>query len=89
MTYPGPSVRTLLLCAALLGGLAQRGSAQSPQVSETTKNQATASAAVRPAQLRIVTRELANGLRLVMAENHDTPIINMQVWYHVSSKDET
>ncbi len=44
--------------------------------------------AVRPPQLRVVTHALANGLRLVMLEDHAAPIINLQIWYHVGSKDE-
>jgi zinc protease len=44
--------------------------------------------AVRPAQLQIVTHTLDNGLRLVMVENHDAPVISLQMWYHVGSKDE-
>jgi zinc protease len=31
---------------------------------------------------------LANGLRVEMVENHDAPVVNVQVWYHVGSKDE-
>ena len=31
---------------------------------------------------------LANGLRVEMVENHDAPVLNVQVWYHVGSKDE-
>ena len=42
----------------------------------------------RPAQMQVVTRELPNGLKLVMVEDHKTPIVSLQVWYHVGSKDE-
>jgi zinc protease len=38
--------------------------------------------------LQIVTRTLDNGLRLVMVENHNAPVISLQMWYHVGSKDE-
>ena len=31
---------------------------------------------------------LANGLRVEIVENHDAPVVNVQVWYHVGSKDE-
>jgi zinc protease len=41
-----------------------------------------------PVQLQIVTRTLDNGLRLVMVENHNAPVISLQMWYHVGSKDE-
>ena len=43
---------------------------------------------VRPRPLHIVSRTLANGLRLILVEDHTTPILNLQVWYHVGSKDE-
>jgi predicted Zn-dependent peptidase len=32
--------------------------------------------------------KLDNGLRALIVENHDAPIINVQVWYHVGSKNE-
>src|SRR5712691_6709819 len=32
--------------------------------------------------------QLANGLRVVTLEDHRTPLVNVQVWYHVGSKDE-
>src|SRR6202050_4312450 len=44
--------------------------------------------AVRPPELHIATQELPNRLRLVLGEDHDPPGINLQVWYHVGSKDE-
>jgi zinc protease len=45
-------------------------------------------AVVRPRPLHIASRTLANGLHLVLVEEHSTPILNLQVWYHVGSKDE-
>lgn len=44
--------------------------------------------AVRPPEIKIQSRTLPNGLRIVMAEDHSAPVINFQVWYHVGSKDE-
>jgi len=32
---------------------------------------------------------LGNGLQVLLVENHDAPLVNVQVWYHVGSKDET
>ncbi len=43
---------------------------------------------VRPPQLHVVSHQLANGLRLLMVEDRAAPVINLQVWYHVGSKDE-
>ena len=43
---------------------------------------------VRPPRLAYTTTTLPNGLRLILLEDHSTPIVNLQVWYHVGSKDE-
>src|SRR5271166_5785362 len=32
---------------------------------------------------------LGNGLQVLLVENHDAPLVNVQVWYHVGSKNET
>jgi zinc protease len=45
-------------------------------------------AADRPPALPICEHHLANGLRLVAAEDHSRPVVNLQIWYHVGSKDE-
>jgi predicted Zn-dependent peptidase len=31
---------------------------------------------------------LANGLHALLVENHDSPVVTVEVWYHVGSKDE-
>ena len=46
------------------------------------------SAEVRPPKLDIRTQTLGNGLHVVLHEDHAMPVINLQVWYHVGSKDE-
>ena len=43
---------------------------------------------VRPPKLDFTKHTLANGLQVVMLEEHSVPVINLQVWYHVGSKDE-
>ncbi len=43
----------------------------------------------RPPKLKIVTAELPNGLHIVMHEDHSRPVVNLQVWYHVGSKNES
>jgi len=43
---------------------------------------------VRPPRLAYTTTTLPNGLRVILLEDHSTPIVNLQVWYHVGSKDE-
>ena len=46
------------------------------------------SAAVRPPKLQYQIATLPNGLTVVLSEDHSTPIVNLQVWYHVGSKNE-
>ena len=48
----------------------------------------TSSAAVRPTPLEYQLATLPNGLTVVLSEDHSTPIVNVQLWYHVGSKNE-
>ena len=43
---------------------------------------------VRPPKLDFTTHTLANGMQVILLENHSVPVINLQVWYHVGGKDE-
>ncbi len=43
---------------------------------------------VRPPKLNFTTHTLPNGLQVILLEDHQVPIINLQVWYHVGGKDE-
>src|ERR1700722_6994446 len=43
---------------------------------------------VRPPKLNFTTHELSNGLKVILLENHDVPVIDLQIWYHVGGKDE-
>src|SRR6202047_3244415 len=43
---------------------------------------------VRPPKLNFTTHTLANGLQVILLEDHAAPVINLQVWYHVAAKDE-
>jgi zinc protease len=45
-------------------------------------------AAVRPPRLNYTTTTLPNGLTVVLLEDHSTPIVHLQMWYHVGSKNE-
>jgi zinc protease len=45
-------------------------------------------AAVRPPKLDFTTHTLSNGLKVILLEEHSVPVINLQIWYHVGSKDE-
>lgn len=42
----------------------------------------------RPGALEYKQTVLPNGLTVITHEDHSTPVVNLQVWYHVGSKDE-
>src|SRR5580704_13162462 len=46
------------------------------------------SAAIRPPKLEYQVTTLSNGLTLVTEEDHSTPIVHLQIWYHVGSRNE-
>jgi zinc protease len=46
------------------------------------------SAAVRPPKLDYTMTTLPNGLKVVLLEDHSTPIVHTELWYHVGSKNE-
>jgi zinc protease len=45
-------------------------------------------AAVPPPKLQYQIATLPNGLRVILSEDHSTPIVHVSVWYHVGSKNE-
>ncbi len=67
--------RSVASCLALLGVL-------------LLLPQATVEARVRPPKLEYRELTLPNGLKVVLHEDHSTPIVHLQIWYHVGSKDE-
>src|SRR5256885_11553783 len=46
------------------------------------------SAASRPPKLQYQITTLPNGLTVVLSEDHSTPIVHVQLVYHVGSKNE-
>jgi zinc protease len=66
------SMMVALLAAVLVGPL--QGQQQSLEI--------------RPPKLAFTSHTLSNGLQVILLENHSVPVINLQVWYHVGSKDE-
>jgi zinc protease len=80
MRKPG-SLLLRLACVAILA------LAASPRAARAQAAPATAPAVELP-KLAIQTYALPNGLRIVTLEDHSVPVINLQVWYHVGSKDE-
>jgi zinc protease len=67
----------LALCVALSATLANK-----PLAAQENTEQ------VRPPKLNYTTHTLPNGLQVILLEDHEVPIINLQVWYHVGGKDE-
>ncbi len=49
---------------------------------------ALAPAATRPPKLDYALLTLPNGLTVILLEDHSTPIVHAELWYHVGSKDE-
>jgi zinc protease len=47
-----------------------------------------ARAATRPTRLDYTMATLPNGLKVVLLEDHSTPIVHTEIWYHVGSKNE-
>jgi zinc protease len=45
-------------------------------------------AATRPPKLNYTETTLPNGLKVVFLEDHSTPIVHAEIWYHVGSKNE-
>ena len=45
-------------------------------------------AAVHPPKLEYQMTTLPNGLRVILSEDHSTPIVHLSVWYHVGSRNE-
>jgi zinc protease len=54
----------------------------------TALGQGQSSTAVRPPKLDFTTHTLSNGLKVILLEEHSVPVSNLQIWYHVGSKDE-
>jgi zinc protease len=53
-----------------------------------TERMFTVLAAIRPPKLQYDISTLPNGLTVVLSEDHSTPIVHVQIWYHVGSKNE-
>jgi zinc protease len=48
----------------------------------------TLDAAIRPPHLDYEITTLENGLTVALLEDHSVPIVHLQLWYHVGSRDE-
>jgi zinc protease len=57
-------------------------------VALTAQAATTPSSTVAPPKLKIESHTLENGLQVVLAQDPSRPVVNVQVWYRVGSKDE-
>ncbi len=64
--------------AAVLAACVVAGAFESP----------TGATSVRPPAFKFDDYTLPNGLRVILLEDHSTPIVHVTLWYHVGSKDE-
>jgi zinc protease len=72
-------LRLSVAAALLVGAMAAMAAGACAQEKPTT---------VHPPKLEFTTHKLANGLQIILLEEHSAPVVNLQVWYHVGGKDE-
>jgi zinc protease len=74
---------TVAICLATAASVvtATQASAQEKAAPDKTLS-------VHPPKLEFTTHKLADGLQVILLEDHSAPVINLQVWYHVGGKDE-
>ena len=72
--------------SAPTAALAQRRKRTATKKTTTTANAPAENAVLPPIKFTEFT--LANGLRVILHEDHSTPIVAVNVWYHVGSKNE-
>jgi zinc protease len=81
------SFRRAAVCAAAVLAAATVGAA-GPGMQTAAPAPVPAERITRPPKLEYTTKTLANGLRVILHEDHSTPIVHLELWYHVGSKDE-
>jgi zinc protease len=82
-------ITAVALSAALtLAPLTSELQAQQTPPAASASEQSTGATETRPPKLNFTTQKLANGLEVVLLEDHSDPIVSLQLWYHVGSKDE-
>ena len=81
------SIRRAAVCvAAVLAAVSVHAAGPLPQAQAPAP--APAERITRPPKLEYTTKTLPNGLRVILHEDHSTPIVHLELWYHVGSKDE-
>jgi zinc protease len=82
------SAKNWLRAASIAFLAAAAGIVAAPLATPLLAQEKPASDADRPPQLDFTTHELSNGLKVILLENHEVPVIDLQIWYHVGGKDE-
>jgi zinc protease len=77
-----------LRSAALLLPLIGLFPGSAPALASAAEPPPSAAATMRPVTLAVQKNHLANGLEVITHEDHRTPIVSVNLWYHVGSKDE-
>jgi predicted Zn-dependent peptidase len=57
-------------------------------VAAPVRGEPPARAGLAPVRLAVTKAELSNGLEVILHEDHRTPVVSVNLWYHVGSKDE-
>jgi zinc protease len=81
-------IAAAVFLAAALSPLALRAGPAPAATQAPASAEPHAAMETRPPKLVFTTHKLANGLEVVFLEEHSTPIVALQLWYHVGSKDE-
>ena len=69
---PRTGILGTALAVVLIWGISARADERTPQVPD----------------LKVETYSLANGLKVILHEDHTTPSVGVNLWYHVGSKNE-
>ncbi|MDT5261891.1 MAG: zinc protease, partial [Acidobacteriota bacterium] len=81
------TVLVTLLLAPALPAFAQKGKAKGGAKTSAAAPNAKGAPALPP--IKYTQFFLPNGLRVIFHEDHSTPIVGVNIWYHVGSKNET
>lgn len=76
------------LCAGMLVAVCAACVPAQTTTQAAAQTEPQAVAEVKPPELHFTTHALANGLQVILLEEHAVPMIDLQIWYHVGSKDE-
>ncbi|HEY7785596.1 MAG TPA: pitrilysin family protein [Pyrinomonadaceae bacterium] len=79
-------VQNLIAILVVIGMLAPSAVLAQRQAARTTKASPKTAGSLPP--IKISEFKLKNGLRVIFHEDHSTPIVGVNLWYHVGSKNE-